>query len=109
MIEITLNGETRTIPERVTLADLLGQLGYDRRRIAVEVNREVVPLPRHGEHRLSGGDAVEIVTLVGGGSSAAAPADKPLVIGKFTFKSRLITGTGKYAGYDLMRDCLEAS
>src|SRR5438034_2620000 len=35
--------------------------------------------------------------------------DKPLVIGKFTFQSRLITGTGKYAGYDLMRDCLAAS
>jgi thiazole synthase len=35
--------------------------------------------------------------------------DKPLVIGKKTFRSRLITGTGKYSGYDLMRDCLAAS
>src|SRR5947207_8963737 len=109
MIDITLNGEARKIPERSTLANLLAQLGYDRGRIAVEVNREVVPLPRHGEHRLSGGDAVEIVTLVGGGASVGTPADKPLVIGKFTFMSRLITGTGKYANYDLMRDCLEAS
>src|SRR5262245_52691702 len=109
MMDITLNGEARQIPERSTLADLLVHLGYDRRRIAVEVNREVVPLPRHYEHRLCGGDAVEIVTLVGGGSSASFPADKPLVIGKFTFQSRLITGTGKYATYDLMRDCLEAS
>src|SRR6267143_4395550 len=109
MLEVTLNGEKCSFGESLTVAQLLDQLGYDRRRIAVEVNREVVPLPRHGEHRLSGGDAVEIVTLVGGGASAAAPADKPLVIGKFTFKSRLITGTGKYASYDLMRDCLEAS
>jgi len=38
-----------------------------------------------------------------------APADKPLRIGSFTFQSRLITGTGKYASYDLMRDCLAAS
>jgi thiazole synthase len=52
---------------------------------------------------------VEIVTLVGGGSGPAAPADAPLVIGTFTFHSRLITGTGKYASYELMRDCLEAS
>jgi thiazole synthase len=37
------------------------------------------------------------------------PQDKALKVGKFTFRSRLITGTGKYAGYDLMRDCLEAS
>ena len=46
-------------------------------------------------------------------SSAAAPrgppADNPLVVGKFRFTSRLITGTGKYATYDLMRDCLAAS
>src|SRR5204863_785567 len=61
-------------------------------------------------YRLASGDAVEIVTLVGGGSADAdVPADKPLVIGKFTFRSRLITGTGKYASYDLMRDCLAAS
>jgi len=110
MIQVTLNGQTKTLPEPLTVAQLLDQLGYDRRRIAVEVNREVVPLPRHTGHPLTSGDAIEIVTLVGGGSPAGeAPADKPLGIGKFTFHSRLITGTGKYAGYDLMRDCLAAS
>jgi thiazole synthase len=36
-------------------------------------------------------------------------ADAPLVLGNHTFESRLIVGTGKYATYDLMRDCLEAS
>jgi thiazole synthase len=58
---------------------------------------------------LGNGDAVEIVTLVGGGADAQPPIDKPLVVGPFTLRSRLITGTGKYAGYDLMRDCLAAS
>src|SRR5581483_11258691 len=43
------------------------------------------------------------------GAGEVEPDEKPLVIGKFTFKSRLITGTGKYAGYELMRDCLAAS
>ncbi|MGB2938329.1 MAG: sulfur carrier protein ThiS, partial [Phycisphaerae bacterium] len=38
-----------------------------RRRIAVEVNRELVPRSRHGARALAEGDAVEIVTLVGGG------------------------------------------
>jgi len=76
----------------------------------VEVNHEVVPAARHAEHRLQGGEAVEVVTFVGGGSGdPPAPSDKPLVIGPFTFRSRLITGTGKYATYDLMRDCLAAS
>jgi thiazole synthase len=74
------------------------------------VNREVVPQPEHASRRLAEGDAVEIVTLVGGGAPAAEPpADKPLAVGKFRFSSRLITGTGKYATYDLMRDCLAAS
>src|SRR5205823_8057058 len=53
-------------------------------------------------------DTVEIVTLVGGGS-AAPPGDQPLRVGSFTFRSRLFTGTGKYASYDLMRQCMEAS
>jgi thiazole synthase len=110
MLQLTINGESRTLPTPLTVAELLDRLGYDRRRVAVEVNREVVPAPRHAGHRLAAGDAVEIVTLVGGGApDPAPPADKPLVIGKFTFTSRLITGTGKYAGYELMRDCLAAS
>jgi thiazole synthase len=109
MLQVTINGEARTIPEIVTVADLLDRLGHDRRRVAIEVNCKIVPAPLHADHRLNDGDAVEIVTLVGGGSLDAPPSDKPLVIGKFRFQSRLITGTGKYASYQLMRDCLEAS
>src|SRR4051812_7235405 len=100
MLMITVNGQSHTLPGAATIAQLLEKLGFDRKRVAVEVNREVVPVARHAEHFLKERDAVEIVTLVGGGSGP--PADKPLVIGKFTFQSRLITGTGKYATYDLM-------
>lgn len=39
----------------------------------------------------------------------SAPADAPLVLGAFRFRSRLFLGTGKYAGYPLMREALEAS
>src|SRR5260370_930853 len=92
MLTLIINGETLTIEEPLTLADLLNQLGYDRRRIAVEVNREVVPLSWHGRHQLAAGDDVEVVTLVGGGSPDLA-CDKPLRVGSFTFQSRLITGT----------------
>jgi thiazole synthase len=110
MLHVTLNGEPRSLPEPLTIAQLLEQLGYDRRRVAVEVNEQVVPTLQHPHHQLTAGDAVEIVTLVGGGAtSSGAPVDKPLVIGKFRFASRLITGTGKYANYELMRDCLAAS
>lgn len=110
MIQLTINGEARTLPEPLTVAELLASLGHDRKRIAVEVNQAVVPRHQHDDRRLQSGDDVEIVTLVGGGSGEpAAPSDKPLVIGKFTFRSRLITGTGKYASYELMRDSLAAS
>jgi len=110
MIHVTVNGESRSLPAPLSVAQLIEQLGHDRRRIAVEVNLEVVPQTQHGARQLAEGDAVEIVTLVGGGAGdAPPPPDKPLVIGKFTFRSRLITGTGKYASHDLMRDCLAAS
>src|SRR5207302_6135700 len=69
-----------------------------------------VPRAKHSTHGLHPGDSVEIVTLVGGGSpDPAPPSDEPLTIGPFRFRSRLFTGTGKYATYDLMRDCLAAS
>jgi thiazole synthase len=110
MLRLTINGELRSLPEPLTIAALLDRLGHDRRKVAVEVNREVVVAALHDECRLIEGDAVEIVTLVGGGSGVpSVPADKPLVVGGFTFKSRLITGTGKYPSYEQMRDCLDAS
>jgi thiazole synthase len=109
MINLTINGEPRNLPAPVSVAELLAQLGFDRRPVAVEVNEAVVPRARYPEHRVAAGDRIEIATLVGGGSEPPVPADKPLVIGKFRFTSRLITGTGKYASYDLMRDCLAAS
>jgi thiazole synthase len=109
LITLTINGQSRSLPAPLTVAELLRTLGHDSRRIAVEVNRDVVPRARHGEHTLAAGDKVEIVTLVGGGAAPPVPEDKPLVVGTFRFTSRLITGTGKYAGYELMRDCLEAS
>ena len=39
----------------------------------------------------------------------ATECNSPLVLGSHTFKSRLIVGTGKYATYELMRDCLDAA
>jgi thiazole synthase len=117
MVAITINGQERTFPDPVTVAELLRQLGLESRSgVAVEVNREVVPARRYGEHQLAAGDRVEVVTLVGGGSGEppaarqdAEPTDTPLIVGNCRLRSRLITGTGKYANYELMRDCLAAS
>jgi thiazole synthase len=107
MPNITINAEVRSFPEPLTVSELIRTLGKDPSKLAVEVNRDVVPRVEHPDRWLKDGDAVEIVTLVGGG--AGPPADKPLKIGKFTFTSRLFTGTGKYSSYDLMKQCMVAS
>jgi thiazole synthase len=110
MPSITINAEARSFPDPLSVADLIRILEKDPAKLAVEVNRDVVPRTQHHSHLLHDGDAVEIVTLVGGGSPGAEPtADKPLKVGKFTFTSRLFTGTGKYASYDLMQQCMIAS
>lgn len=66
-MQIRINGEPRTLPEAMTVSQLLDSLKLKRDGIAVEVNREIVPRARHGESLLKEGDAVEIVTFVGGG------------------------------------------
>ncbi|MFO0935109.1 MAG: sulfur carrier protein ThiS [Gemmataceae bacterium] len=110
MPSITLNAEPRTVPERTSVADLLNSLGRDPKTCAVEINLAVVPRGEHTSCLLKNGDAVEVVTLVGGGSGLPeVPADKPLKVGKFTFQSRLFTGTGKYTSYELMQQCMAAS
>lgn len=66
-MDIQLNGETRGIPEQATLATLLDQEGLAQRRVAVEVNGEIVPRGQHATHALQPGDTVEIVHALGGG------------------------------------------
>ena len=107
-MDVTVNGEHLSVTERCTVAALIAKLKFDPRRIAVEVNRALVPRTQHPTQELRPGDAVEIVTLVGGGAGDRA-LDTPLKIGPLTFRSRLIVGTGKYADYPLMQRCLDAS
>jgi thiazole synthase len=109
MPHITINAEPHTFPAPLTIAELLRHLGRDPKRLAVEVNEQVVRGEEQDARTLADGDRVEIVTLVGGGEVAEPPPDKLLRVGKFTFRSRLFTGTGKYSTYDLMRDALAAS
>ena len=66
-MQITINGQNRTVAENLTLAELLGELLLSGKPVAVEVNLELVPRQQHTQHRLREGDRLEIVTLVGGG------------------------------------------
>ena len=66
-MKITVNGEIQEVPDGITAADLIQNLGLIGQRIALEVNREILPRSRHADHVLQAGDTVEIVRAVGGG------------------------------------------
>ncbi len=66
-MKIQLNGEHRDIPDHSTAQDLVELLGLAGKRLAMEVNREIVPRTAYAEHRLQPGDTVEIVHAIGGG------------------------------------------
>ena len=62
-----VNDETRTLATGATVADLVASLGLGPRRIAVEVNREIVPRAFYGATVLAEGDTIEVIHFVGGG------------------------------------------
>jgi sulfur carrier protein len=64
---ITVNGQSRDVAEKLSVADLLDTLNLTGKPVAVEVNLQLVPRQQHAGHQLAEGDCLEIVTLVGGG------------------------------------------
>lgn len=67
-MQIELNGQPREIPDDTDVAGLLLLLEMADRRVAVEVNREIVPRGAHSGHCLRAGDRVEVVQAIGGGA-----------------------------------------
>jgi sulfur carrier protein len=67
MIQIELNGKPHQLTADASISELLEQLGHAGRRVAVEVNRSIVPRSKHAEYRLASGDVVELVHALGGG------------------------------------------
>lgn len=66
-LAITVNGEARAVEPGTTVADLLAALALKDARVAVEVNLDVVRREQRANRVLEAGDAVEIVSFVGGG------------------------------------------
>lgn len=67
MIELLINGDPRTFPNPLTLAQLVESLELGGKRIAIERNGEIVPRSQHADTVLVSGDRLEIVVAVGGG------------------------------------------
>lgn len=66
-MKIVLNGETREVPDRGSLLDLLVYLGIDPSRVAVEMNRGIVGKTGWGTTEVPPDARIEVVQFVGGG------------------------------------------
>jgi len=66
-MEIFLNGNSQQVEDGLNIAGFIKQLDLENKRLAVEVNLEIVPRSQFDSHILSAGDRVEIVRAIGGG------------------------------------------
>lgn len=64
---IILNGKEKEQYSDLSLTELLELEGYDSRKIAVEINGEIISKSIYNETRVKSGDKVEVVSFVGGG------------------------------------------
>lgn len=66
-MELIVNGESKNLPEPLSVAELVNELGVTGRRIALELNGEIVPRGEFEATMLAPGDKLEIVQAIGGG------------------------------------------
>ncbi len=66
-MRLSVNGEEQTFPGVATVAALVAVLELDPRKVAVELNLEIVPRSAYAATPLKDGDMVEIVAFIGGG------------------------------------------
>jgi sulfur carrier protein len=66
-MQVMINGESRDVRDSISIADLLAELALQGRRLAVEVNQEVLPREQYATRALAAGDVIEIVHFIGGG------------------------------------------
>jgi thiamine biosynthesis protein ThiS len=66
-LSLTVNGEAREFNAPLSVAGLVAVLGLDMRKVAVELNREIVPRSTYAVAGLRDGDMLEIVHFIGGG------------------------------------------
>ena len=66
-MNIQLNGNTQQFEDNLTAAQLVEKLGLEGRRIAMEVNQEIVPRSSYQNYTFKENDKVEIIHAVGGG------------------------------------------
>lgn len=100
---IYINGDERQVAENINVAEVVTELGFANKKIAVELNEDILPFQAFSTQCLKTGDKLEIVHAIGGGQN-----DSFLIAGK-SYQSRLLVGTGKYKDLEETRLAIEAS
>ncbi|MGZ4992037.1 MAG: sulfur carrier protein ThiS, partial [Methylobacter sp.] len=100
---IYVNGETRDYAENSRVADVVAELGLTGKKIAIELNKEILPFQQYDTQVLQAGDRLEIVHAIGGGQ------DDSFMLAGVKYHSRLLVGTGKYKDLEETRLAIEAS
>ena len=102
-MKIYVNGQSRDIAEHAHVSDVISDLELTGKKIAVELNQEILPFQQHATQVLHAEDRLEIVHAIGGGQ------DDSFVLAGVTYHSRLLVGTGKYKDLEETRLAIEAS
>lgn len=66
-MQVDVNGDAMELPAGATIATLIEKMALTGKRLAVEVNEDIVPRSQHSDFTLSEGDRVEVVHAIGGG------------------------------------------
>ena len=66
-MNISINKEMMSLPEKTTIAGMLEKLDIERKYIAVEINMTIIPKAEFDNYQLKDNDKVEIIRAVGGG------------------------------------------
>ncbi len=68
MMTVFINGESQQVDDGITIGQLLENLNLSQKRLAVEINLDIVPRSGFANHKLNEQDKIEIVQAIGGGS-----------------------------------------
>ena len=102
-MNIYVNGEEKNYPDNSSVAEVVDAMGLTGKKIAIELNKEILPFQTYSTQQLQAGDCLEIVHAIGGGQ------DDSFVLAGKTYQSRLLVGTGKYKDLEETRLAIAAS
>lgn len=66
-MNLRINGENKSFESVATLSDLVAELKLGEKRLAIEVNEQIIPKSLYDETKLTPDDTIEIVQAIGGG------------------------------------------